>query len=443
MGASPRARGSRLVRGRHVFANAAHPRGRGGADAPPIGRRVGPGASPRARGSRSAATCAAVLDGASPRARGSRSRAAGAVALGASPRARGSRTRRIPATPDAAHPRGRGGASTTTQSPACSTAHPRGRGGAACRGGYPSCQGRIPAGAGEPRCTGEPMSAVRGASPRARGSLRTSDRTEAAERRIPAGAGEPSWAVGAEGRAAAHPRGRGGADACASVRAMCAEAHPRGRGGADDRGAIATVLAGASPRARGSRGHQSRRGRSRDGRIPAGAGEPRSAAFAATTSRAHPRGRGGAASVVSSLIAVKPGASPRARGSLGHSSRARRAERRIPAGAGEPMHPHHRPAGRGASPRARGSRRDRRRVVLGRRRIPAGAGEPLWQNVTASEGYVVLFGIPSSVFSERLGKAKVGLLVRRELAPCEQEAIDVGDFGARDTQDPDGLSTWR
>ena len=172
-------------------------------------------------------------------------------------------------------------------------------------------------------------------------------------------------------------------------------AHPRGRGGACPEASTSSPPYGASPRARGSRdGWQAPT--PGVGRIPAGAGEPKSRSAVDSVLRAHPRGRGGACPR-RTCRGTRRGASPRARGSRRGVVSVRKGHGRIPAGAGEPpryqttryayrAHPRGRGGAgvkggvmedpRGASPRARGSPNSLTVApnVLGR--IPAGAGEP-------------------------------------------------------------------
>ena len=150
-------------------------------------------------------------------------------------------------------------------------------------------------------------------------------------------------------------------------------AHPRGRGGASSARPRWARIGGASPRARGSllgatvlfeavgripagagepRSHLS--ALTITGRIPAGAGEPREHPKDEALATAHPRGRGGASDSLDAFVASR-GASPRARGSPRNATILRVCVRRIPAGAGEPADDAPAPRKIGASPRARGS----------------------------------------------------------------------------------------
>ena len=324
-GASPRARGSRMLAARPQRAAGRIPAGAGEPRGPP---RSGPGpaAHPRGRGG----ACLRHLPG--------------EVGAGASPRARGSPrharwdredARRIPA--GAGEPRARLLRNRWME------AHPRGRGGAVHSLGSLRCR--------------------RGASPRARGSRRVPAVWACRHGRIPAGAGEPSG--------------------CRLISPQRA-AHPRGRGGAVEDGSRSGHAAGASPRARGSQHLADVRG-GLVRRIPAGAGEPRANPRSPRRRRAHPRGRGGAAES-SATPAGRHGASPRARGShlVARSDPLRRG--RIPAGAGEPGRCGARGARGEAHPRGRGGAAVLASIMAsGPRRIPAGAGEPNTYAVGSAE----------------------------------------------------------
>ncbi len=172
-------------------------------------------------------------------------------------------------------------------------AYPRGRGGACSWCGAPY--------------------RVAGLSPRTRGSPRVGGRRPVARGPIPADSGEPPRSRSRPCRNTAYPRGRGGA-------LMLKEVAPHGEG--------------LSPRTRGS---QTRRESHfwELGPIPADAGEPWDRARGFRTSRAYPRGRGGAA-LRSQVDLFMEGLSPRTRGS--HVARQPPVMKLgpIPADAGEP-----------------------------------------------------------------------------------------------------------
>ena len=173
----------------------------------------------------------------------------------------------------------------------------------------------------------------RGLSPRVRGS-RFLRRLEAAiEGSIPAGAGEPELPRFLPVAVGVYPRGCGGATTTVTM--------PDGR-------------KGLSPRVRGSLG-ASAAGFGRIGSIPAGAGEPVTAANTMNGMRVYPRGCGGAG-FWSLEMQDDQGLSPRVRGS--------------PDGAGC-LRP-----GMGLSPRVRGSHAANAPADGIGGSIPAGAGEP-------------------------------------------------------------------
>ena len=213
-----------------------------------------------------------------------------------------------------------------------------------------------------------------GPSPRVRGSHTNRSRSQAICGSIPACAGEPS---------------RGRLPGCRPG------VHPRVCGGARQQPHLLALLEGPSPRVRGSRhaGHSHAR---RSGSIPACAGEPFRIVSAARPWWVHPRVCGGAI-VRPDTIADWKGPSPRVRGSHGWNGRAVSYPRSIPACAGEPARRRRRRCpGRvhprvcggadvalladavkpGPSPRVRGSPGVVHRVDAGRGSIPACAGEP-------------------------------------------------------------------
>ena len=154
---------------------------------------------------------------------------------------------------------------------------------------------------------------------------------------------------------------------------------------------------GPSPRVRGSRRHRPAAPQGL-GSIPACAGEPRNRRRPTVRLRVHPRVCGGAAFEANSFgRGCMAGPSPRVRGSRGRGARAHTREGSIPACAGEPVLPgvqwevagvHPRVCGGagsvpslshiqwGPSPRVRGSPLEVARPLPGRGSIPACAGEP-------------------------------------------------------------------
>ena len=193
--------------------------------------------------------------------------------------------------------------------------------------------GSIPAGAGEPSCVsaGSPIDAVyprgcggtlrrrygrstiTGLSPRVRGNQLDETAPLPEHGSIPAGAGEP-------------------------IETNCGRelgrVYPRGCGGTFLGGIMGIVKKGLSPRVRGNQHHQGFSSFWRRS-IPAGAGEPPSAAFAVVTTKVYPRGCGGTGSNRLSMWAWN-GLSPRVRGNPVAGVYCQQCLGSIPAGAGEP-----------------------------------------------------------------------------------------------------------
>ena len=236
--------------------------------------------------------------------------------------------------PTTAYPRGCGGANNARLIAAGSSGlSPRVRGSPMSAHSTSLVLRPIPAGAGEPTLVRRPWEAGRayprgcggaingaagkseagGLSPRVRGSrLRLPCHCQHPGP-IPAGAGEPALTTSVRRRS---------------------RAYPRGCGGALGRLRVAHLLLGLSPRVRGSRAAQLH-DRLGIGPIPAGAGEPTSCELTTGPSWAYPRGCGGAHQTEFSDPPCY-GLSPRVRGSQQMPSDRASREGPIPAGAGEP-----------------------------------------------------------------------------------------------------------
>ena len=128
--------------------------------------------------------------------------------------------------------------------------------------------------------------------------------------------------------------------------------HPRERGGAEAVCSSMVRASGPSPRARGSPGRGGRRAPV-GGSIPASAGEPRTGLSLEEAQRVHPRERGGAGRTVGMSL-DEMGPSPRARGSRCLSLARRTRPGSIPASAGEPWSPPGSASPSGVHPRERG-----------------------------------------------------------------------------------------
>ncbi len=234
--------------------------------------------------------------------------------------------------------------------------------------------GSIPAHAGEPveqvrhrlasrvyprACGGASQSFIlpvagSGLSPRMRGSPDRASRHQIGKGSIPAHAGEPLASRWQAGRIRVYPRACGGATAImrrrpdqtglsprmrgsqalrgatnvglGSIPAHAGEpgafradrsamrVYPRACGGALSQSELARRAKGLSPRMRGSRRYRSRSPAAR-GSIPAHAGEPRLATTPRRSRWVYPRACGGAMSVAAGAL-LRPGLSPRMRGSL-------------------------------------------------------------------------------------------------------------------------------
>ena len=154
---------------------------------------------------------------------------------------------------------------------------------------------------------------VWGSSPRVRGSRKASQAPCSKAGIIPAGAGEPRKRTRRDDPTWDHPRGCGGADS------------PTRR---------SFSVLGSSPRVRGSHG-AAWEARQDVGIIPAGAGEPNPILERHIAIRDHPRGCGGAMKKAQSIW-MQQGSSPRVRGSRSDVSAHHAFRGIIPAGAGEP-----------------------------------------------------------------------------------------------------------
>ena len=293
-GSSPRARGTlrgrrtSLPQGRFIPAGAGntrglcggkreksvHPRGRGEHQGPSANPDPKDGSSPRARGTPPAAVVHRV------------------------------RIRFIPA--------GAGNTRSSASHPPLSTVHPRGR--------------------GEHRSAIIRFTTESGSSPRARGTRSHVERTRQSRRFIPAGAGNTRHRKARPRTAAVHPRGRGehvGSRMSSSATARFIPAgagntqpeaavrsslpvHPRGRGEHGRQSDSDRNTGGSSPRARGTR-RQTRRRRTTQRFIPAGAGNTPTAPSSGGLFSVHPRGRG-EHSAAQRRARYAAGSSPRARG---------------------------------------------------------------------------------------------------------------------------------
>ena len=171
-------------------------------------------------------------------------------------------------------------------------------------------------------------------------------------------------------------------------------AHPRGGGENMYDGRYFTSVIGSSPRGRGKPARP-RRGHTRRGLIPAGAGKTEVGDATCGVLGAHPRG-GGENRLQVRVLSEAHGSSPRGRGKLVLTHRVRTPGGLIPAGAGKTCwllwlvalvgahprgggeNPKTRPTTRldpGSSPRGRGKRGLQRVQPLVDRLIPAGAGK--------------------------------------------------------------------
>ena len=207
--------------------------------------------------------------------------------------------------------------------------------------------------------------------------------------------------------------------------------YPRGCGGTRAEPWTDDYEGGLSPRVRGNR--SCRRARASScGSIPAGAGEPLSAASAVARTWVYPRGCGGTR-IESERLDPRQGLSPRVRGNpqkwtlfcLGNGS--------IPAGAGEPdtnspssrssgVYPRGcggtqgRFAGRrfevGLSPRVRGNPDRERAAEPSPGSIPAGAGEPVAALAIGQHGEVYPRGCGGTDAGKRMRAPSGGLSPR-------------------------------
>ena len=254
--------------------------------------------------------------------------------------------------------------------------------------------GSIPARAGEPRAStrgrtdcrvypracggtergGDPVGRAAGLSPRVRGNLGEGEGRMAVQRSIPARAGEPAAERSSTTRASVYPRACGGTEPEVTDAGIKYGLSPRVRG--NPAPALPTVrLAGS---------------------IPARAGEPRGRSTTSRRSEVYPRACGG---TVERRLRHRPawGLSPRVRGNPVGAGHELRLHGSIPARAGEPrariagsrwgrVYP--RACGgtqiilvessstAGLSPRVRGNLYCYRDTDRDRRSIPARAGEP-------------------------------------------------------------------
>ena len=213
-----------------------------------------------------------------------------------------------------------------------------------------------------------------GLSPQVRGNPGRGAGHERPDGSIPAGAGEPAIVARPRRSRRVYPRRCGGTEA-GRVRA--------GR------------VAGLSPQVRGNRidaGVHVSPARS----IPAGAGEPQTAAFSAVGQRVYPRRYGGTEQAHRLRVPIG-GLSPQVRGNRDRLMQGSLTVRSIPAGAGEPeewrlwprmagVYPRRcggtttsgrsGAPGTGLSPQVRGNPVQAIRPIRCVRSIPAGAGEP-------------------------------------------------------------------
>jgi len=236
------------------------------------------------------------------------------------------------------------------------------------------------------------MAFATGLSPRTRGSPWVAPTLLRSWGPIPADAGEPLAERAGRLAGGAYPRGRGGANQWYSVcwspeglsprtrgspRVFASNpsrlgpipadageppfstrpprstrAYPRGRGGASRGKGDEVEFQGLSPRTRGSR-RRRLDFRPGLGPIPADAGEPVALAADGTSLGAYPRGRGGADYAYTGEMCGW-GLSPRTRGSPSNAVRASHYPGPIPADAGEPVIRGACSRGPGAYPRGRG-----------------------------------------------------------------------------------------
>ena len=213
-----------------------------------------------------------------------------------------------------------------------------------------------------------------GLSPRLRGNRLPEPGAGERRRSIPAPAGEPGN----------YPRGT-----------IPAWVYPRACGGTLRRPKQLHLLPGLSPRLRGNRNRLHPRGHLRRS-IPAPAGEPQRSTGPTPPDPVYPRACGG---TVCNVTHPDPaaGLSPRLRGNQSHDVGTGLVVRSIPAPAGEPApRPHHPPrlrvypracggttesmrrstSSRGLSPRLRGNPERQQLGTRAERSIPAPAGEP-------------------------------------------------------------------
>ena len=246
-------------------------------------------------------------------------------------------------------------------------------------------------------CGGTPIRSMAsmlpiGLSPRVRGNRRNSVRRRRVPRSIPACAGEPGRSPAGRGRRGVYPRVCGGTwtprppppiSPGLSPRVRGNHASPQGRsmimgsipacaGEPIALGSLAAFypvyprvcggtrlfllrragLTGLSPRVRGNPCRRPA-GRSRDGSIPACAGEPRNLRNSGITGQVYPRVCGGTDPPGWSLTGLL-GLSPRVRGNPRRKRVARHSLRSIPACAGEPRRRRQASPNRGVYPRVCG-----------------------------------------------------------------------------------------
>ena len=194
----------------------------------------------------------------------------------------------------------------------------------------PHCQ---PATGSRPRTAGCPRRCGR-ASPRVRGSLAHAALGAPKAGSIPAGAGEPKRRARQASGSKVDPRGCG-EPPLPFRNGIALRVDPRGCGGARPRLRRIAAIAGRSPRVRGSL-RSPAAAQLAEGSIPAGAGEPGSTGAGAANGRVDPRGCGGARHHPASPD-LRPGRSPRMRGSLGVLPPLEGVDGSIPADAGEPF----------------------------------------------------------------------------------------------------------
>ena len=144
-------------------------------------------------------------------------------------------------------------------------------------------------------------------------------------------------------------------------RTRCTRAHPRGRGGDAIAEARHSAPVGSSPRA-GRRPGRAQRGPLSRGLIPAGGEATRRGARPATAPRAHPRGRGGDCLALRSS-SLTGGSSPRAGRRLADRGPSRRGDGLIPAGGEATPTSSPTPSTTRAHPRGRGGDASRSRAT--------------------------------------------------------------------------------